>query len=61
MFTNRGAFMQAGYLDFLIYDTVVVNFLGLKPDNFLSVVKLYNVSNNKVQQAQKDEIEFKLK
>ncbi|WP_400248565.1 spiroplasma phage ORF1-like family protein [Spiroplasma sp. ald] len=61
MFTNRGAFMEASYLDFLTYDTVVINFLGLKPDNFLSVVKLYNVTNNEVQQEQKDEIEFKLK
>ncbi|PQM29703.1 hypothetical protein SMSRO_SF031040 [Spiroplasma poulsonii] len=44
VFTNRGAFMEASYLDFLTYDTVVVNFLGLQANNFLSLVKLNEIN-----------------
>ncbi|WP_425378589.1 spiroplasma phage ORF1-like family protein [Spiroplasma endosymbiont of Polydrusus pterygomalis] len=55
MFTNRGAFMEASYLDFLTYDTVVVNFLGLKADNFLSVVNLENLN------SEQEKINYKLK
>jgi hypothetical protein len=55
LFTNRGSFLEANYLDFLTYDTVVVNFLCLNVNNFLAALDL----DNFIDQQQKIDYQSK--
>ncbi len=38
VFQNRSNFIESGYIDNLQYDTVLINFFGLKLDNFKDVI-----------------------